>query len=141
MASLPLDGGQVAATAMHVDHTTQTVLIADALSLAVYERAFDGSLVRTFVMDQVFKPLGVTRGPNGEVIVAGLLNQVARWEADGTFIDSTELTLPSGVFPGAGSILWAGTVPEPGSLGLLAVIGASLCGGRARYRRRLDLGG
>jgi hypothetical protein len=132
--SISLDGGQIFALSMHYSRPTNTVLIADVASHAIYERNLDGSLVRTFVAADMESPGGVTRGPNGDLFATDQSDHgVYRWSANGTYLGFTSLS-PSVNVPV--NIIWAGAVPEPTS-GLLLPVGALVVGcGGGRFHRR-----
>jgi hypothetical protein len=132
--TISLDGGQAFATSMHYSRPTNTVLIADVGSNAIYERNLDGSLVRTFVAANMESPGGVTRGPNGDVFATDQSDHgVYRWSASGTFLGFTSLSASVNV---PVNIIWAGTVPEPTSAVLLVIAALMVDFGRRRLRCR-----
>lgn len=105
------DGGQLAASSLTYDATTDTVLIADRLTLQVFERDTDGTLLNTFTLPEVASGnsgllLGATRGPNGEVYAA-FRSTIYRFADDGSFLDETTL----GLGVSASNLVWAGNAP------------------------------
>lgn len=135
---IPLDNGQSSAVSMYYDPDTSTVLIVDidfgenllSDSDRIFERDLDGSFVRDFAVPDLaaaamLTPLGVTRGPNGEVYATnqGTLgdadgNGIFVWDASGDFI---KFINSEGGLRGPVGILYGGNnpIPEPTSLGLL----------------------
>ncbi|MEM7578018.1 MAG: hypothetical protein AAF328_11170 [Planctomycetota bacterium] len=104
------DGGQLSASTLRLDPTAGTVLIADDLSRAVYERAIDGELLTAFRLPEVTPSdsdlIGATRGPNGDVYAANR-NTIYRFADDGTFLDQTTLDVDITAW----NIVWAGNAP------------------------------
>ncbi|MEM9913334.1 MAG: dockerin type I repeat-containing protein [Planctomycetota bacterium] len=104
----PFDGGQTAVSSMTYDATTDSVLLADRLTLQVFERATDGTLLNTFTLPGVVPDpsgplLSATRGPGGEVYAASG-STIYRFEEDGSFLDETVLD----VNLSAANLVWAG---------------------------------
>jgi hypothetical protein len=131
--SIVLDAGQNRASSMFYSSTTNTVLMTDG-SLAVngnnkvFERDLNGALIRTFSSPSFVAAglagnpsFGVTRGPNGDVLVttAGGGGGIFHWHSDGTFVGQHNV---AGILGPIG-IAWAGNanVPEPTTLVMLLI--------------------
>ena len=108
--SFPFDNGQQQVQAMHYDPATGTVLFADNVAKAAFERTLDGAFVRRFDAPAIADALGITRGPGGDVFVtdASMGEILHRWHADGTYVTSIPLSSISGVR----NILWTGSTPS-----------------------------
>ncbi|MCA9231430.1 MAG: PEP-CTERM sorting domain-containing protein [Planctomycetales bacterium] len=103
---------------MHYSATSDTVLLTAPTFGIVYEYAIDCTLVRQFDSGATRYAYGVTRADNGLVYVTGqLTGNVARYHANGTFLDSIDLgpyvERPIGIIQVP--------VPEPAGTGLLTV--------------------
>jgi hypothetical protein len=116
IGSFTLDQGQLGANAMFYSTSTNTVLITDRQSDAVYERATDGKFLRSFTAPGMGEMAGVTRGPGGHVFVTDFHdNGVYRWTADGGFVGFFPLSRPF-----LTNIVWTGnSIPEPASMSLI----------------------
>ena len=123
--SFTLGGGQSDAESMHYSASTNTVLLTGNQTPGVFERDFDGNLVRSFTAPDLLWSAGVTRGPGGDVFATSFDNdRVFRWRADGTFVGSFSVAANS---PGPTGIIWAGNAPEPGgALACLVAISAMM---------------
>ncbi len=113
--TIDFDNGQQRAASMSYSVATGTVLMADISADSVFERTTDGTFVRSFTATGFGLPLGVTRGPNGDVFATDVFDDgVYRWQADGTYVGFTSL---GGGLDAPVNILWAGNsptvIPEP----------------------------
>ncbi len=112
LSTISLDNGQVNAASMFYSTTSDTVLTTDTRSDSIFERDTTGGFIRQFTASGLDVPLGVTRGPNGNVYATSFNDDTLyRWQADGTFIDSVSL---ASNLDGPVGIVWAGNVaPDP----------------------------
>ncbi len=133
IGSVPLDHGQRSANHLDYSRTTRTVLIADYVGNAIVERDTSGNYIRTFTAPTFARPLSVSRGPNGDVFsVIFSTNSLYRWDAEGNFLGVTSL---ANSVIGPSKIIWAGeAVPEPGSIGIVAISLLTMLGGRWNSR-------
>ncbi len=107
LGSIPFDNGQVNAQGMFYSSATDTVLISDFTSQAVFERQTNGTFVRAFAGGGG-NLWGVTRGPNGNVYAADCFNsRIAEWTSAGAFVGVTS-TLPDVACPIG--IVWTGNL-------------------------------
>lgn len=115
--TIPLDHYHEVGT-MFYSAATDTVLLTDPPFGTVYEYAIDGSLVREFGGGDSTYAYGVTRADDGVVYVTSQLSgNVARYDSDGTFLDSTNLSPYVDVPIGIVQV----PVPEPGSLWMICI--------------------
>jgi hypothetical protein len=131
--------GQTMSYSMQYGTAENTVLVVDAdRDLGgVFERDLNGDRIREFnvAVVQTFC-YSATRGPGGDVF--GTTSKpdidIVRWRPDGS-VASTIDCYPFDVHPVR--ILWAGTVPEPGTTALWAAAASTFCASRSpRSRRR-----
>ncbi len=106
VASIVYDNGQLSAVSMTYSAASDTVLLADWVTGKVFERARSGAFVRVFVAPMALRPIGVTRGPGGDVLAVDFArDSVFRWRADGVFVSETPLGV---VVDGPFGLVWAG---------------------------------
>ncbi len=112
--SIPFDNGQLQVQALHYSPSTRSVLIADFVARAVFERDEDGVFIRKFDALGLGGLTGVTRGPGGLVFATefgpnpSTAGKLHRWNPDGSFIAT--ITLDNSIL-GASNILWTGNLP------------------------------
>jgi hypothetical protein len=123
---------QTMSYSMQYSSMTNTVLVVDQDRDAggVYERDLAGTMLREFHVPQPQVSLySATRGPSGNVYGAAgkyrfddppyIYYDAVGWSADGM------VATPIACYPvqiSAVRILWAGTVPEPATVGLLSAV-------------------
>ena len=91
---------------MYFSAITNTILMTGSPGFnVVYERDSTGAFVRQFVAPAgEFVNFGVTRGPGNDVFATVLFgSKIHRWNADGTFVSSTDIPQVSG----PANIVWA----------------------------------
>ncbi|MFN3166273.1 MAG: PEP-CTERM sorting domain-containing protein [Phycisphaeraceae bacterium] len=123
IGSVPLDNGQVGAGGSKYIAATNTVLMHDFGTDAAFERALDGSYIRTLNAPDYIDGGGFTALPNGDIIgTEAFDNGAIRWSSEGTYLESIDLLFTDG----PDQIVHTGTIPEPASLAMLMVSGLLL---------------
>ena len=117
-------------SAVSMSYSTSTSTVLAASAGRIHELDLQGNLVRTFTAPNT-SLASATRGPNGDIFATdGFGESVVRWRADGVFMGSV---FTGNVLGGAGEIVWAGNVPEPGALGFgIPMIWGLVAQGRKR---------
>ncbi|MBC8107556.1 MAG: hypothetical protein H7Z14_13270 [Anaerolineae bacterium] len=116
-------------SAVSMTYSASTNSVLSCSAGRIHEIDLEGNVLRTFTAPGTSLS-SATRGPNGDVFATdGIDESVVRWHADGQFVGSVST---GKVLGGAGEIVWAGNVPEPGAAS--AVIALTL--GLSRRQRR-----
>lgn len=107
--NIPYDNGQGTAYSLTYDARSNTVLMADADTQAIYERTLSGEFVREYNVpdsESLDNTYGVTRGPNGKVYATDYIaDKVYAWNSTGTYLGAVDI---SATADGPCNIIWMG---------------------------------